>query len=360
MGDDTMKQTVGTLLLDTVNRIAAPDQTIMGAVRKKVDNLTKPPGSLGALEEMVIRLAGIQRTETPALQKKAVIVMCGDHGVVEEGVSAFPSEVTGMMMGNFTRGGAAINVFAREMGAEVVVVDVGSKAQTPPGVRDEKVKAGTDNMAQGPAMSREEAIAAVEVGIRTVQELAAQGYQAVALGDMGIGNTTPSTALTVAVTGRPVDELTGKGTGIDEEKRKSKAAVIERALYRNGIDKHWRSALEPADVLARIGGLEIAGLVGVVLGAAAHRMAVIVDGVIAGAAALIAYEMCKDSLAYMFASHLSEEPAHCAALDYLQLSPALHLRMRLGEGSGAVLLFPLLSASLAMLNEMATFDDLGL
>jgi nicotinate-nucleotide--dimethylbenzimidazole phosphoribosyltransferase len=355
-----MERTIGALLADTVSRITRPDEEIMGAVQKRVDNLTKPPGSLGALEEMVIRLAGIQRTEAPVIDKKAIVVMCGDHGVVEEGVSAFPSEVTGLMMGNFTRGGAAINVFARQMGAEVIVVDIGSKAETPSGVRNEKVKTGTKNMAQGPAMTREEAIQAIEVGIAIAEELAAQGHKVVALGDMGIGNTTPSTALVAAITGRPVDELTGKGTGIDEGKRKEKAVIIERALTINNIEKPWRSAMEPVDVLARVGGLEIAGLVGVTLGAAAHGAAVIVDGVIAGAAALVAYEICPQVISYMFASHLSEEPAHRATLEYLELTPALHLRMRLGEGSGAVLLFPLLDASVSMLNGMATFDDLGL
>ncbi|MED4727938.1 nicotinate-nucleotide--dimethylbenzimidazole phosphoribosyltransferase [Aneurinibacillus migulanus] len=358
--DETMEQTIGALLTDTISHIVETDKESMGAVRRRVDNLTKPPGSLGSLEEMVIRLAGIQRTEMPVMDKKAVVVMCGDHGVVEEGVSAFPSEVTGLMMGNFTRGGAAINVFSRRMGAEVIVVDVGSKAQRLPGVRDEKIKSGTENMAQGPAMTRDEAIRAIEIGIGIMKELAAQGYKAVALGDMGIGNTTPSAALTAAITGRPVDELTGKGTGIDEVKRRAKADIIERSLSVNGIGKHWRSTLEPLDILACVGGLEIAGLVGVILGAAAHKMAVIVDGVIAGAAALLAYEICPQAISYMFASHLSEEPAHKAALSYLELSPVLHLQMRLGEGSGAVLMFPLLEASVAMLNEMATFDELGL
>ncbi|MFT9849093.1 nicotinate-nucleotide--dimethylbenzimidazole phosphoribosyltransferase [Aneurinibacillus sp. REN35] len=355
-----MEKTMGMLLTETVNGIAVPDEGSMEVVRKRVDNLTKPPGSLGTLEEMVVRLAGIQRTTAPVMDKKSVVVMCGDHGVTAEGVSAFPAEVTGLMMGNFTRGGAAINVFARQVGAEVVVVDVGSVGQTPSGIRDYTIAPGTKNMAHGAAMSREEALRAIEVGIEIVQELAQQGYKAVALGDMGIGNTTPSTALIAAVTGRPVDELTGKGTGIDETKRRMKAAIIEQALSINGLDKNWRTSCDAVDVLARVGGLEIAGLVGVALGAAASGMAVIVDGVIAGAAALIAYEICPVTLAYLFASHLSEEPAHQAALDYVKLSPVLHLQMRLGEGSGAVLLFPLLTAALGMLNEMATFDELGL
>ena len=347
-------------IMNTMSAIQTLDQGAMTTARERVDFLTKPQGSLGELEEMVIRLAGIQRNAQPVLDKKAVVVMCGDHGVTEEGVSAFSSELTGMMMGNFTRSGAAINVFSRQVGADVVVVDVGSACETPAGVRCEKVKNGTNNMAKGPAMSREEAIAAMEVGIRQAEELAAQGYRAVALGDMGIGNTTPSAALIAAVTGKAVADSTGHGTGIDEEKRQAKAGVIERSLHMNDIDSDWRSRMDAIDVLSRVGGLEIAGLVGVTLGAAAHGMAVIVDGVIAGAAALMAFEMCGEVQGYLFASHLSEEPAHGAALAYMSLAPALHLRMRLGEGSGAVLLYPLLDASLRMMYEMATFADLGL
>ncbi|WP_027416958.1 nicotinate-nucleotide--dimethylbenzimidazole phosphoribosyltransferase [Aneurinibacillus terranovensis] len=342
-------------------RIKPLDDDCMKKVGERVNNLTKPPGSLGVLEEMVIRLAGIQGTETPVLDKRAVVVMCGDHGVVEEGVSAFPSEVTGLMMGNFSRGGAAINVFSRLMKADVVVVDVGSKlSELPDGVRAAKVKSGTNNMAHGPAMSREEAAAAIQAGIRIVDELAARGHRAVALGDMGIGNTTPSAAIIAAVTGRPTEELTGKGTGLNEEKRRAKVQIIDRCLQVNGITDDWRTKWDGMDVLARVGGLEIAGLTGVVIGAAANKMAVVVDGVIAGAAALAAYEICPQVKDYLFASHLSEEPAHLAALSHIGLRPCLHLGMRLGEGSGAVLLYPLLDASLGMLYGMATFDDLGL
>ena len=355
-----MSTTVTDKIVETMNGIRVLDKEAMDAVRERVNFLTKPQGSLGELEEMVIRLAGIQRTAQPILNKKAVAVMCGDHGVTEEGVSAYPADVTGLMMGNFTRGGAAINAFSRQMGADVVVVDIGSVGETPEGVRCEKVKNGTTNMAKGPAMSREEAMEALEVGIRLAKELAAQGHQAVALGEMGIGNTTPSAALIAAVTDKAVAEITGRGTGIDEEKRQAKVDVIEQSLRVNDIDGSWRSRMDAIDVLARVGGLEIAGLAGVTLGAAAHGMAVIVDGVIAGAAALMAFEMCQEVRGYLFASHLSEEPAHGAALAHMSLAPVLHLRMRLGEGSGAVLLYPLLDASLCMMYEMATFADLGL
>ncbi|WP_047150397.1 nicotinate-nucleotide--dimethylbenzimidazole phosphoribosyltransferase [Aneurinibacillus tyrosinisolvens] len=341
-------------------QIQEPDYFIMEEVSKKVDNLTKPPGSLGTLEEMVIRLAGIQRVQVPSVSKRAVVVMCGDHGVVEEGVSAFPSELTGMMMENFARGGAAINAFSRQVNAGVIVVDIGSKAETPEGIRPLKVKAGTNNMAQGPAMSREEAIAAIETGMKIAEELATNGYKAVALGDMGIGNTTPSAAITAAITGAPVAEITGKGTGIDEEKRQAKARIIEQSLKVNGLAADWRGQFDAIDIVAKVGGLEIAGLAGVIIGGAACGLAIVIDGVIAGAAALIASELFAESRNYLFASHLSEEPAQMVALNYLGLAPVLHLRMRLGEGSGAVLLFPLLDASIAMLCEMATFADMGL
>ncbi|BAU26713.1 nicotinate-nucleotide-dimethylbenzimidazole phosphoribosyltransferase [Aneurinibacillus soli] len=355
-----MNTATTTKIANTLHEIQMLDQNAMTAARARVDFLTKPPGSLGELEEMAIRLAGIQRTAQPTLVKKAVTVMCGDHGVTEEGVSAFASELTGMMMGNFTREGAAINVFSRQMGADVIVVDVGSACETPAGVRNEKVKNGTDNMAKGSAMSREEAMAAIEVGIRLAEELASQGYQAVALGDMGIGNTTPSAALVAAVAGKAVAEITGCGTGLDEEKRQAKAVVIERSLRINDIDSSWRDRMDAIEVLARVGGLEIAGLAGVTLGAAACGMAVIVDGVIAGAAAMMAFEICENVQGYLFASHLSQEPAHGAALAHMSLTPVLHLQMRLGEGSGAVLLYPLLEASLRMMYEMATFSDIGL
>ncbi|WCK53994.1 nicotinate-nucleotide--dimethylbenzimidazole phosphoribosyltransferase [Aneurinibacillus sp. Ricciae_BoGa-3] len=346
---------------EALERIAPPDASIMQIVQARVDNLTKPPGSLGELERMAVRLAGIQQNEHPVLDKRAVVVMCGDHGIVEEGVSAFPADVTGMMMGNFARGGAAINVFSRLMNADVRVVDIGSKLEElPEGIIPAKVKKGTGNMAKGPAMSREEALAAIETGIQIAEELADAGYKAIALGDMGIGNTTPSAAIIAAITGTSVPEITGKGTGIDEARRLAKAKTIERCLAVNGLEMGSAACKDGLQVLAKVGGLEIAGLVGLIIGGAANRQAVIVDGVIAGAAALVAYAMCPEVKGYLFASHLSQEPAHLAALSYIGIDPVLHLGMRLGEGSGAVLLYPLLDASLHMLNEMATFADIGL
>ena len=356
-----MKNIENQVVEQTIAKIEDLDAAMMEAVSAKVDQLTKPLGALGKMEKMCIRLGGIQRTDSPKIDKRAVTVMCGDHGVVDEGVSAFPAELTALMMGNFSRGGAAINVLSRYTNTDVRVIDVGSKVvELPEGVISAKVKAGTDNMAKGPAMSREEALKAVEVGIRTAKELAEQGYQSISLGDMGIGNTTPSAALAAVITGKTVSEITGIGTGITEEKRAEKARIIEKSIEVNGLNGDWRSSLDAVDVLSRVGGLEIAALAGICLGGAAYRMAVVVDGVIAGASAMVAYEMDNKVGGYLFASHQSVEPAHVACLDYMGLEAPLRMDMRLGEGTGAVLLYPLLEASLKIYNEMATFADLGL
>lgn len=332
------------------------DARVMEEARARWDQLTKPLGSLGKLEEIGIRLAGIQGKVFPEVTKRAVVVMCGDHGVVEEGVSAYPSAVTGLMMANFSSGRAAINVLARQMGADVHVVDVGSSCEQEfDGVMNEKVKPGTDNMAIGPAMNREDAMAAIEVGRRTAQWLKQDGVQVVALGEMGIGNTTPSSAIAAVLTGHPLRELIGRGTGIETSALPHKGMVIERALEVNRPNPH-----DALDVLAKVGGLEIAGLVGVVLGAASAGIAVLVDGVIAGAAALVAHRLEEKVGAYLFASHLSQEPAHRVILEAIGLSPLLQLDMRLGEGTGAVLAMPLLESATRLVREMATFADIGL
>ncbi|WP_038091836.1 nicotinate-nucleotide--dimethylbenzimidazole phosphoribosyltransferase [Tumebacillus flagellatus] len=329
---------------------------VMEEARNRWDQLTKPPGSLGKLEEIGIRLAGIQGTVFPSVERRAVVVMCGDHGVTAEGVSAFPSEVTGLMMQNFAGGKAGVNVLARQMGADVHVVDVGSRCEVEiPGVLRKKIKSGTDNLAVGPAMTRDEALAALEVGRETARNLSADGVQVIALGEMGIGNTTPSSAIAAVLTGHPLAELVGRGTGIDENTLSLKGQVIQRAL-----DVNQPNPQDALDVLAKVGGLEIAGLAGVVLGAAEAGTAVLVDGVIAAAAALTAYRMEPAVGAYLFASHLSQEPAHRVMLAAMELSPLLQLEMRLGEGTGAVLAMPLLEAATRLVREMATFADLGL
>jgi len=308
-------------------RIRRPDPEIRRKALRHWNNLTKPLGSLGRLEETAIRLAGITGEVVPDLSRKAVLVMCGDHGVAEEGVSAYPQEVTGLMIDNFARGGAAINVLARRFGAELVVVDVGSKAKKlPPSVIDRRVRPGTANMTAGPAMTREEALQALDVGIDRVEELVRGGVRMIAIGEMGIGNTTAGTAIAAVFTGRPVGGLTGRGIG----------------------------------VLAKVGGLEIAGMAGAVLGAAAAGIPVVLDGMISTAAALAAARLLPEVSEYLFASHLSAEPAHRFMLEELGLRPLIDAEMRLGEGTGAVLCFPLIDGALSLAREMATFADLGL
>jgi len=339
-----------------IKTITASDREIMQQAAERWDQLTKPLGALGKLESVGVRLAGIQGTVFPSVERRAVVVMCGDHGVVAEGVSAYPPEVTGLMMQNFVDGKAAINVLAKQMDAAVLVVDIGSRLETPcEEVYQRKIKLGTDNMAHGPAMSREEAQAAIEVGIEMAELLKAQGVQVIALGEMGIGNTTPSSALTAVLTGQSLHQLVGRGTGIEDEALKNKKRIIEQAIHVNQPD-----ASDPLDVLAKVGGLEIAGLVGVILGAAQNKIAVLVDGVIAGAAALVAFKMTDLVRDYLFASHLSQEPAHAVILQAIDLEPMLTMDMRLGEGTGAVLAMPLLEASTRLVRDMATFADIGL
>lgn len=324
--------------------------------RKHMNRLTKPLGSLGRLEETVIRLAGVTGQKIPEISQKGIVVMCGDHGVTSEGVSAYPAQVTGLMIHNFMRGGAAINVLARQAGAEVYVVDVGSHLQeVPAGVMNRKVRLGTANFLESPSMSETEAIQAIQVGIEVVTELKQNGTQLLAVGEMGIGNTTIGTAITSALLQKPVAQCTGRGTGIDQEGWKRKIAVIEQALA-----KHRPDADRPLDVLASVGGLEVAGMVGCFIGAAAHQLPVITDGLISTAAALVAVKMVPEVRNYLFASHLSVEPAHQLLLEELHLHPLIHGEMRLGEASGAALAFPLFDAAVAIAREMATFADLGL
>ncbi len=344
-----------SILERTLSQIEELDGRAMEMARKRQDSLTKPQGSLGALEEISVQLAGIFGRPLPPLGKKVVIVMAGDHGVVEEGVSLFPQEVTPQMVLNFLRGGAAINVLARHAGAEVRVVDVGvAEDVVGEGLIVRKIRRGTANMAKGPAMSREEAVRALEVGIQVAEEEVEAGALYLATGDMGIGNTTPSSAITAVLTGTDPEEVTGRGTGLDDEGRKRKVEVIRRAIRVNQPDPE-----DPLDVLSKVGGLEIAGIAGVVLGAAARRRPVLVDGFISGAGALVAAALAPRSRDYMIASHLSQEAGHRAALGRLGLKPLIHADMRLGEGTGAALGFLLVEAAVKIISEMATFDEAG-
>lgn len=344
-----------SLLEEVIGAIQPLDVEAMAKARERLDVLTKPRGSLGILEEIAVALAGMTGNPRPTITDQVVIVMAGDHGVVAEGVSAYPQEVTAQMVYNFVRGGAAINVLARQAGARVTVVDIGVAAELEgDGFLPRKVRTGTANMSAGPAMDRAEAIRAVEVGIEVVNEEIRRGASLVATGDMGIGNTTPSSAVLAALSGMPLNRIVGRGTGINDERLSLKKEAIERALRINNPDPR-----DPLDVLAKVGGLEIAGLTGVILGAAAERVPVVLDGFIAGAAALIAARLSPLARKYMLPSHLSEEPGHRIIYEMLDLSPLLHLKLRLGEGTGAVLAFHLVQAATRILSEMATFAEAG-
>ncbi|MCR4420692.1 MAG: nicotinate-nucleotide--dimethylbenzimidazole phosphoribosyltransferase [Clostridia bacterium] len=332
------------------------DEKARLAAQARLDELTKPPGSLGRLEDLAAHLAAITGSPLPDVPGKAAILMAADHGVAEEGVSAFPQEVTAQMVANFARGGAAMSVLSRHVGAELVVVDVGVARDLPPipGVLSRKVAYGTRNFTRGPAMTREEAERAVAVGLEVVKEVVGRGARLIALGEMGIANTTASTAIAAVYGRRPVAELAGRGTGVDDGRLKQKIACLERALEVNRPDP-----ADAWDVLCKVGGLEIAGLAGAAIGAAASRCAVLLDGLISTAAALIAVGLAPGARDYLIASHLSAEPGHAVMLGLLGLKPVLFMDMRLGEGTGAALVMPVVEAAVKILREMATFGEAG-
>jgi nicotinate-nucleotide--dimethylbenzimidazole phosphoribosyltransferase len=344
------------LLQKTLQEIQKVDEAIAGRVQIRLDRLTKPPGSLGRLEELAIWYGSARGEVKPVLSKKAVVVFAADHGIADEGVSAYPKEVTAQMVYNFLRGGAGINVLAKHAGAEVVVVDIGvaHDFENTSGLRKIKIKRGTDNMARGPAMSRIEALSAVSEGITIADEMARKGVDLIATGEMGIANTTASSAITSLMTGHPVAIVTGRGTGVDDERLAHKIGVIEKVLRKNLPDRY-----NPMDVLAKVGGLEIAGLVGLIVGSAKNRIPVVLDGFISGAAALIAVGLKPEVKDYLVGSHQSSEPGHRLALEHLGLVPLLNLNLRLGEGTGAVLAMGLIEAAVKILSEMATFEEAG-
>ncbi len=342
-------------LKQTLEQIGELDQNAMKKCQEKLDNLTKPPGSLGMLEELAVKLAGISGNPEPVLKTKTVVVMAGDHGVVTEGVSAFPQEVTPQMVMNFLNQGAAINVLCNHAGARVLVVDVGINAKLEhPGLISRKVMMGTENIAAGPAMSRDQAVQALEVGIEIAGEEVARGASILGTGEMGIGNTTPSSAILAACNGLPLNTLVGRGTGIQDDALANKIRVITHALEINQPD-----AGDGIDLVAKVGGLEIAAMAGLILGAAASNIPVIIDGFISSAAALVASRISPACVQYMIASHASVEPGHQHALKLLGLKPMLHMNMRLGEGTGAALALNIVEASTKILREMATFSDAG-
>ncbi len=339
-----------------INSIKPLDKGAMAEARMRQDHLTKPQGSLGQLESLSIQIAGIKGEARPRINHKVIFTLAGDHGITRGGVSAYPSEVTPQMVYNFLRGGAAINVLARQVGAKVIVADLGvaSVLERHPQLKEKKVGRGTRNMAEGPAMSREEAIRSIEAGMELVEEELTKGMDILGTGDMGIGNTTPSSAIAAVITGADVAKVTGRGTGLDEEGWKRKVAVIQKALSLNHPDPK-----DAIDILSKVGGFEIGGIAGLILAGARYRIPVVIDGFISGAAALIATSLAPEAKPYLIASHQSTEPGHKRILEHLGLMPMLNLSMRLGEGTGAALGIFLIEASLKILDEMATFAEAG-
>ena len=344
-----------------IGSIGPLDERAMAAARARLDSLTKPRGSLGRLEELAVQLAGITGLERPRVAPRAVVVMAGDHGIAAAGVSAYPARVTAEMVRNFLGGGAAVNALARLAAADLFVVDIG--VATPLHVDatgdvrhatllPRRIRDGTSDISVGAAMTRDEAVSAIETGLRIAIEIQRGGARAMAVGEMGIGNTTAASAVVAGLVGRQPREVTGRGTGIDDSTLAQKISLIERAL---AVNRPQRG--DPIGVLASLGGLEIAGLVGLILGAAALGVPVILDGFITGAAALVAAHLCPAIASRLIAAHRSTEPGHRVVLDELHLRPLLELDLRLGEASGAVLALGILDAACAVVAEMATFTS---
>jgi nicotinate-nucleotide--dimethylbenzimidazole phosphoribosyltransferase len=343
-------------ILETIAGIPTLDPAAQERAWERLDSLTKPPRSLGRLEDIAARVSAIQGDVRPILRNKTIVLMAGDHGVTAEGVAPYPTEVTMQMVANFASGGAAINQLARHAGVDLVLVDMGVATSLDgiPGVVDARIADGTANMATGPAMSREQAATAVLTGIDLARGIARSGVAAIGTGEMGIGNSTSAAAVTSALTGVDPSLVVGRGTGLDDAGVLHKADVVRRALAVNSPDPG-----DALDVLAKVGGYEIAGLAGVVIGAAAEGVPVVSDGYIAGAATLAALRLAPAAAPFVFASHRSVEPGHTVVLEAMGLDPVLELDMRLGEGTGAALAMSLMDAACAMMSGMATFAEAG-
>lgn len=342
------------LLSRTIANIKPLDKTCMAQAKTRQDILTKPTGSLGRLEELSIQLAGIQCRPVPQITRKAVIVMAADHGVTAQGISAYPQDVTSQMVSNFLRGGAAINVISRQVGARVIIVDIGvsTNMELRPGLISRKITTGTQDMSKGPAMTLAQSKEAIETGIEIVTDEVNNGLDIVATGDMGIGNTTASSAICAVMLGKTAEAVAGRGTGLNDKQLKHKIAIIDEAISVNNPDSS-----KPLEVLSKVGGFEIGGLAGVILGAASFHIPVVIDGFISGAAALISDGLCPLSKEYMIAGHCSVEPGHRLLMKHLGLKPLLDLEMRLGEGTGATLGISLAETATRILSEMATFSE---
>src|SRR3989339_1847375 len=343
---------------EIVKNIKPLNKILLEQTQERLDSLTKPLGSLGQLEDVAKQIVAIIGKDKPSLKNKTIFTLAGDHGVVEEGVSAYPKEVTPQMVYNFINGGAGVNVLARHVGAKVVVVDMGVGEELQ--VKSEKLKVkkigfGTKNFTKGPAMTREEAIKSIEIGIELVEEEVKNGgIDLIGTGDMGIGNTTPSAAIASVICNIEPEKVTGRGTGIDDKALQNKIDVIKR-----GIEKNKPDFNDGIDILSKIGGYEIGGLAGIMIAGASYKIPVVIDGFISGAAALIADKISPLAKQYWIAAHSSKEPGHRIMLEYLNLKPLLNLGMRLGEGTGSALAMNLIDVSLKILDEMATFESAG-
>lgn len=344
-----------TKLQDFLPAIGSRNPEAAAQARLHIDQLTKPLGSLGRLEEVAVELAAITGESFPVVTPPGVIVFAADHGVAVEGVSAYPQEVTVQMVANMANGGAGINVFARQIDALERIVDVGvANEVAAPGVIGRRIKAGTANMLREPAMSREEAARTLQVGSEAALEIIEAGAKVLIVGEVGIANTTASSAILAALTGADPDEIVGRGTGLDDAGWARKKQVVREA-----IALHRPDAAEPIDVLAKVGGLEIGAMAGAILGAASKRIPVLLDGFIATVAALLAVRLCPSSADFLIAGHRSQEPGHAYVLNVLGKEPLLDLQLRLGEGTGAALAYPVLEAACRMVHEMATFASAG-
>ncbi len=341
---------------DMVQQIVPLSDDYLERAQRRLDNLTKPLGSLGKLEAIARRYAAIRETVDPSITKKVIVTFAGDHGIVAKGVSAYPREVTIQMVLNMLAGGAAVNVLARHVGAEVTVVDIGVDFDFEPhdGLIVRKVNRGTRDFTEGPAMSNDEALRAIEIGIELAAEYARAGVDIIGTGEMGIGNTTPSTAILSILSSIPVTDITGRGTGIDDQTLNNKIAMIEQGIAVNCPDPR-----EPVDVLAKVGGFEIGGIAGLIIGAAYHRIPVVVDGFISSAGALIAVAMNRTINDYLFYSHLSAEAGHRAMLETLGQKPIMDLDMRLGEGTGSAIAMSVIEGAIKIMTGMATFESAG-
>lgn len=345
-----------TTLDKAIREVRPLDSTAMERARQRQDQLTKPRGSLGVLEKLSVQIAGIRGEAIPQIKNKAVITMAADHGVASRGVSLYPQEVTAQMVLNFLGGGAAINVMARSVGARVVIVNMGISGDLPPsrGVIRKMIDAGTRDMCSGPAMTRRQAIDSIEAGIEIIEREIKQGLDIAGTGEMGIGNTTAASAIVANMTGKPVTDVTGRGTGIDDSQLEHKIKMIELALATNKPDP-----ADAIDVLSKVGGFEIGGLAGIIIGGAANKIPIVIDGFISGSAAMIAAGICPQVKEYLIAAHLSVERGHVACLESLGLTPLLNLDMRLGEGTGATLGIFLSECAVNLLAQMATFSEAG-